>query len=618
MKLLVILFFLPAAAIAQVDSIEYYTKQAERFRFKQQDSIMVMASELYRYGKTSGDKKAIARSFIIKGISLDERGEYDVALNTYDTAYQLASASKDSSEMGRIEHHRGVVFKEKGQYDLALEHLTIAARLNTNPYMQSMIFMVMAGVFNLSNDFSSAKRYAWLAVRANDREDFSDGGAYVELGNSFFNTQQLDSAVFAYEKAKQFVNNETARDMLYTICNNLGVVYYYQGKLDKAIENFTMTYEASKKAKDKKSMAIGLMNIGDTYTAKGDLILAEQYLKESLIILNEIKHKALLRDAYDYLVNVQMKKNDWKQAFSYLKLNHSYKDSILNENSVSKIAEVQTKYETEKKEQVINTLEAEAKFQQQKIGAIIIFSLLIVVAVFLFYNQRTLRLKAQMAEEKKRVQQDRFRVVIDTEDKERKRIARELHDGLGQMLSTVRLLVSDMDETNTEPKVIRSLKVLDTTIEEVRIISHSMMPIQLIKSGITAALNGLVEMVNATKKFSIKLTIENDLILEEGISVAVYRAVQEIVNNSIKYSEASQISLSLTQEPKTLKVSVTDNGKGFDTKEISESKGIGWSNVYARMELIGGSVSIFSRQGEGTTVNLDIPLSEITSGIKIA
>ena len=125
-------------------------------------------------------------------------------------------------------------------------------------------------------------------------------------------------------------------------------------------------------------------------------------------------------------------------------------------------------------------------------------------------------------------------------------------------------------------------------------------------------------MINTTRKISIKLTIENDLILEERISVAVYRAVQEIINNSIKYSEASQIGLSLIQELKTLKVSVADNGKGFDTKEIIESKGIGWSNVYARMELIGGSVTIFSKQGEGTTVNLDIPLSEITIGMKIA
>ena len=221
-----------------------------------------------------------------------------------------------------------------------------------------------------------------------------------------------------------------------------------------------------------------------------------------------------------------------------------------------------------------------------------------------------------MAEEKKRVQQDRFRVVIETEDKERKRIAQELHDGLGQMLSTVRLLVSDMDETNTEPKVVRSLKVLDTTIEEVRTISHSMMPIQLINSGLTAAIKELAEMINATNKISIKLITEIDLILDEGVSIAIYRAVQEIINNSIKYSEASQISLSIAQERKVLRVIITDNGKGFDTKRISESKGIGWSNIYSRMELIDGVVSIYSKMGEGTTVKLEIPLFE-TSMITI-
>ena len=292
------------------------------------------------------------------------------------------------------------------------------------------------------------------------------------------------------------------------------------------------------------------------------------------------------------------------------------KDSIFKTETASKIADYRILYETEKKELSIKVLEAEANARQQQIIFIVVFLLLIVLAVLLFYNRRTLKLKTQMAEEKKRVQQDRFRVVIETEDKERKRIAQELHDGLGQMLSTVRLLVSDMDETNTEPKVVRSLKVLDTTIEEVRTISHSMMPIQLINSGLTAAIKELAEMINATNKISIKLITEIDLILDEGVSIAIYRTVQEIINNSIKYSEASQISLSIAQERKVLRVIITDNGKGFDTKRISESKGIGWSNIYSRMELIDGVVSIYSKMGEGTTVKLEIPLFE-TSMITI-
>lgn len=223
-----------------------------------------------------------------------------------------------------------------------------------------------------------------------------------------------------------------------------------------------------------------------------------------------------------------------------------------------------------------------------------------------------------MAEEKERLQKDRFRVVLDTEDKERKRIARELHDGLGQMLSTVRLLVSDMDETNTQPKVVRSLKALDTTIDEVRNISHNMMPIQLINSGLKAALEELVDTINSTNKLSIKFKMESYLSLDESVSIAVFRAVQEIISNSIKYSEASEIKFSILSEGEILKVMVTDNGKGFDTKLISESKGIGWSNVYARMELIGGHVSIFSKPGEGTTVRLEIPIQVIDSMMKTA
>jgi two-component system, NarL family, sensor kinase len=608
MRPVFLIFCLPIIVAAQSDSVSIYTKQAEQYRFISADTISLIAKKLRQFGDRSSNRKAHARSYIIEGVSLDERGLYDSALKQYDVAFSIAVAIPDSSEIGRVHHHRGIVYKEKGQYDLAIDYLTKAARLNDDPYVKSLTFTMMASVFNLTNNFSSARRYALMAISVNPTDDFSDGAAYVELGITYFHAQKLDSAAFAFEKAKQFVQPETPRDMLYTIWNDLGVIYYFQGKLDEAIKNFKLTYDAALTANDRKSVALALMNIGDTYTAKGDLALAERYLNESVVILKSIKHKQMLSNAYEYLMNVQIQKNDWKQAFNFQKLNQLYKDSILNENSANKIAEIQTKYETEKKEQAIKTLEAEAVARQRMIVGIIIASGLGLVSLLLFFNRRTLKLKAQMAEEKERIQKERFRLVMDGEEKERKRVARELHDGLGQMLSTARLMVSDMDDTNTEPKVVRTLNVLDTTIAEVRNLSHAMMPIQLIKSGLEAALKEISNNVNASGKMVMKLTLEQLPDLSETVSLALYRCIQEVLNNSIKYSQATQFNLSILQQSTNLIITATDNGKGFDTARISESKGIGWSNVYSRIELIGGQVKIYSRQGEGTTVKLEVPL----------
>ncbi len=175
-----------------------------------------------------------------------------------------------------------------------------------------------------------------------------------------------------------------------------------------------------------------------------------------------------------------------------------------------------------------------------------------------------------------------------------------------------------MDESNAESKVVRTLGALDKTIAEVRNLSHSMMPIQLIRSGLAAAVLEMNDAINATGKIAMTLSIPRDLVLDDAVSIAVYRAIQEIVNNSIKYSKASKISVSFHQQENILIITITDNGIGFDTAKIAESKGIGWANVYARMEIIGGHVNIYSKPTEGTKVQLDVPVSKVKGILQTA
>ena len=440
-------------------------------------------------------------------------------------------------------------------------------------WMLPYFYNNMAISYGAMKAFDSAKYFVEKSVViAEGTQQYGMlANAHFILGNLFASDTQYDRAAIEYLKAKPY-REKTGNIMfivsdLYTLADLYFKMNNYQKGIDAALEG---------------------------------LAIAE---KNNLTLKFEGIYQALARN-YEGL-------GDYKNASKYFGLLAAAKDSVYHNATSKAIVEMQTKYESEKKEHAIKTLEAEARTRQLQIVALLVFSLMVSIAIYLFFSRRTLTLKTQLAEERQQIQKERFRLVIDGEEKEKKRMARELHDGLGQMLSTVRLMVSDIDESNAEPKVVRTLGALDKTIAEVRNLSHSMMPIQLIHSGLAAAVLEMNDAINATGKIAMTLTIPRNLVLDDAVSIAVYRAIQEIVNNSIKYSKASKIKVSLNHQENFLTITITDNGIGFDTAKIAESKGIGWANVYARMEIIGGHVNIYSKPTEGTMVQLDVPIRRV-------
>ena len=195
------------------------------------------------------------------------------------------------------------------------------------------------------------------------------------------------------------------------------------------------------------------------------------------------------------------------------------------------------------------------------------------------------------------------------QEEERSRLARDLHDGVGGLLSGVRLSMSTMkgniflpeESARSFEKVVAQL---DQSITELRRVSHNMMPEALIKYGLKEALENYCENLDASGNVRVQLqTYGLEQRMEQSTEIVIYRIVQELLNNVLKHAEANTVLVQLVREADRFNLTVEDDGKGFDSSVAT--KGSGLANVKARIDYLNGSMDVQSTPGEGTSVHVE-------------
>ncbi len=253
-----------------------------------------------------------------------------------------------------------------------------------------------------------------------------------------------------------------------------------------------------------------------------------------------------------------------------------------------------------------------SKKESQLIGLGLGTLLLLLIGGLLF-NRRNLKEKAKLAEQELAFQEQTTQLTIEAQEKERKRISKDLHDGIGQQLSGLKMAWSQLSSkikttSQTDATTLNKLtNVLDDAANDVRNISHQMMPRALEEFGLVSAVDDMLE-----KSFSssnIKYEFEHFGIknrFPEKIEIGLYRIAQELVNNILKHSKASEVGVQLFQNKKNLVLVVEDNGSGFDLEK--NKLGHGMANINYRSRAIGGTVNVESAIGDGTLVTVRIAL----------
>lgn len=209
--------------------------------------------------------------------------------------------------------------------------------------------------------------------------------------------------------------------------------------------------------------------------------------------------------------------------------------------------------------------------------------------------------------------------LINTQEAERKRIAGELHDSLGQKLLVIKnKLLSEMKTQKENARLNELSGLTSDTLKEVRSISHNLHPYQLEQLGLTKAIESIIKNVSDSAKIVFRADIDKiDSVFNQQSEINIYRVIQECMNNILKHSSASEVDISIKKSDNILSIHVFDNGKGFiseDHQNIKEGRGIGLLGISERVKLLNGKFDIDSSFGKGTLIHIDIPYSNLSKG----
>jgi signal transduction histidine kinase len=316
------------------------------------------------------------------------------------------------------------------------------------------------------------------------------------------------------------------------------------------------------------------------------------------------------------LLETNEKKGDAKEALRYFHLYDSIRDSANLKQNNKNVAELETKYQTEKKESQIKVQELELKQKsaaifRQRSFLIALIAGLLALAVFgyLFYNRYRLRQKQILNEALIREQQLGLSAVIEAQETERKRIAKDLHDGIAQELVAMKMGFEQFKDKENSEQYNTLMKSLDDACTEVRNISHVMSPPMLENKGLPGSLEMLLR--NSLGLAGIQHQFENLGVnerVDEKIEIGIYRITQELINNIIKHAKASNVIVQLQKMGTQLILRVEDNGESFDFEKAKYKGSMGLLNILSRVRTLNGTFASEPSTPKGTVSLVRIPV----------
>lgn len=384
-------------------------------------------------------------------------------------------------------------------------------------------------------------------------------------------------------------------------------------------------------------------NLGNTYMLKDLSFELSRYYKD-LDDYQKAKEYLLLSNNYEPYVRLQNRAlfqkemaeleyhlGNYRTAYNYIDSLIATKDAIYQRDVTSKLLNFEQQYQTAEKENQILRLEAKNKEQELAIsrtrlwGILLVAVLIAALGVAYFWrkigkNNKKLLIQKELlhAEELRNIRQkerlNQYDAMLQGQEAERNRMAKDLHDGLGGLLAGLKLKLSSIVAKSNEKKPFDKnhltdiIQQLDYSVDELRRIAHDMMPESLRFGGLVPAISDLCRYMSSP---TVEVVFQNLGIQDnysDSLRINLYRIIQELITNSIKHSEATKIIVQCSEMDEWLFVTVEDNGKGIIENNENNQEGLGWANIQNRISLLNGSIETISNPEEGTSVNIHIAL----------
>ena len=560
--------------------------------------------------------------------------KFDSALVYNLRAYELFSRHNELEGVATSLYNAGQIYNTIGQSKEALEALIEAAQIREEIGRDSLndqVYYEIAMVFQLSKEFDRHLDYLLKARQIAGRYDHKEQLAAISMSLSgvFEMMGQYDSTLYhsqyAFELSKQLDDPLLSAYALL----NMGLAESASGNLDIAMTYFrqmmaTPNLSQYEQARFNYFTGYALFN-HQQYER------AEKHLGKALGLATETGSDQLKFRILRYFLKNCEKLGKYREAYLAANEYNAISDKIFRADLKKEIAELSFRYETEKKEREILALQAKTTEQELsllKTGATArnrfwwgvaatAFLLVVVVGFWIYFkysqNRQILsEREASLQKEKLRQLQHKqknltLRAMLKGEEAERARLARELHDGVSILLSSLKMNLGHLPQSSE--KVTQATKLVDKASSELRKIAQNMMPEALVKFGLIAAIEDLCDEISFGKEFQVTFqTFGTGGVIFQGVALQVYRILQELLNNVIKHAAATEVIVQLIERDNHLYITVEDNGRGFDLR-TQHSSGNGLRNIKSRVSYLNGDINWEVAEGGGTTVSIMIELS---------
>ncbi len=568
-------------------------------------------------GKTAYSQKMDAAVNLVKSYHLSN---FDLAILESNRAIVLARKNGDSSNVAALLRLQGVASYFKGKYDIAATDfytsISIFEKLDNQQKELAATYNDLAKLYRKTRDLDKAlenynkadKLFRQLRDTGGIAMILNESGVVFEYKNDFKEAVNRYSASMALAE-----KTGDSLSVSYSLSNIAGV-YVAEKKFGLAEKNLLRALQIRQLLNDSFAIALTYSDLGTTMNAKGDYAKAIAYLLESNRIAEKMSYPELQSNNYNELSALYQKQGDFKQAYLCYAKRTALRDSLFAIEKTKQIQELNTRYETSKKEQQIAHQQNRLRLQTFLFIGVAGLVLLSTLLAYSYYKRYKLKKETQHQSELMKQQELAVKAVLEAEENERQRIAKDLHDGVGQMMSAAKMNLSafedDLSFSNAEQKKSfnKIISLVDESCREVRNVSHIMMPNALLKNGLSAAIKDFVDKLS-NKNLKVQVYTEGlDERIDANIETVLYRVIQECVNNAIKHSGASTLDISVIKDQDGISGTVEDNGKGFDTTDKEKFEGVGLKNITTRIEYLKGTVDFDSSPGRGTLVALHVPL----------
>jgi two-component system NarL family sensor kinase len=642
-----------------------YCSISSLYRQIQIDSSIQYAYKAIAIGNKLNHLKSKLCGYNNLGVSMYYKGNYDSSIVAFEY-YKIASMeAKDSLSIAHAYNNIGNVYIDKGQKEFTLKYYDSALQIRLRNYDTASIANSYINIGYINKDlgnYTKALINLYNAIKLTElRPEFDNLTAYAFnfIASTYSHRHDFERAILFAQKAKRIYESKNDLNSIAIMNNMIGLNLIDKGDTNQASQYLHDAYVYYKQVNDVRQLALITNTLAKIELNQNDYVKALHYAMQAAKYHHSIGNKRLLgntylvlskshkytgnlnlaityadsaystaigtgeteikSDALSILKDLHAELKNYQKAYEYSEQYKLLNDSLQLVNNNRTIEELSTIYETKKKNLIINTQNLEIQAQKlviERRNMLIIVGLIMILLAALLsqllLNRYKLLQQSKIDALLISEQRERNKAIIETEEKERVRIARELHDGIGQQIVAAKLNMSALwenirDEHNKK-QLVKTIEMIDETASELRNISHNMIPSALIRNGLKVAVQEFLSNINVGGKPFIHCNIMGfDKRLDSNTETVLYRVMQEIVSNCLKHAEASNLHIQLIEYPQHITMMIQDDGKGFSLDQPNEIAGVGLKNIISRIEFLNGTLNIDSSIGYGTTITIQVP-----------